>query len=269
MQSWRCAAIRRGAHAFVAPLDQAGDVMGAPDLVAGIAHVPGVVVETDGDVVLAGEFFNEVDGVRGFGGDGVKAHAFGEVEDLAGLGFVIGDAHHAVVHGFEAVVFEFGLEFGDHVVHPRRGVVHLQVAVFAAEPLAGIKFNDLAAGRGGFFDGLEGGEVVEGVGLAADGPAVDLVFVGDGGLAAGAEGRDGQQQAPTQALEGDALRCGHRTGFPNVDLIPRRPVWKVRGDAPIPTPAGARVKGICGRPGGRPEKRCFGRPDFGSIHRTN
>ena len=101
----------------------------------------------------------------------------GELEDLAGPGFVLGNAHHAVVHRLDLAGGQLVLDLLDGL--GRRVVVPLHIGLLLAQLLAGIELDDLAAGLGGLLDGLEDGEAVEGVGLAADEEPAGLAVLGD------------------------------------------------------------------------------------------
>jgi hypothetical protein len=61
-----------------------------------------VVVVADLDIVLAGQLAEQLDGVVGLRGHAMQVPGLGEVEDLARLRLLVGDADHAVVHGRDA-----------------------------------------------------------------------------------------------------------------------------------------------------------------------
>jgi hypothetical protein len=72
-------------------------------------------------------------------------------------------------------------------------VVEFQVGLFHAEFLAGIKFNDLAAGGRRFVNGLHDGKFLERIRLTAKGKAIDQAAFrnGRGGDGEGRETKRG------------------------------------------------------------------------------
>src|SRR5205814_5827897 len=165
------------ADAMVALLHDGEDVIRVPHLVTRILRPLGMVVKTDADVVFLHELLDGVDRIDRLGGDAVEAKLFGELKNLARLRFVFWNPDHAVVHRLDAMLGQLGLYFLDDVV--RGVVVPFHLGLVGTELLAGKKLDDPAAGLRGLLDGLEHAETVEGVSLAAEHKAPDLVFVGN------------------------------------------------------------------------------------------
>src|SRR6266516_2017606 len=99
----------------------------------------------------------------------------GELKDLPRTRLVLRDANDAVVDSLEVMQGELVFDLLNDL--RRRIVVPFHVRLVRIELLAGIKLDDLATGPGGLFNRLEDTEPVEGVSLAAEGKAADLVFV--------------------------------------------------------------------------------------------
>ena len=158
-----------------------------------------MVVKADLDVVFLDQLLDRIDGVHRFRGDGVQAHGLGELEDLAGLGLVFGNAHHAVIHRRDLAGGELVFDLLDGL--GRGVVVPLHIGLLLAQLLAGIELDDFAAGLGGLLDGFKHGEVVEGIGLAADEEPAGLAVLGD--LVFGAQ-REGRGQGDGGATDAES-----------------------------------------------------------------
>ena len=183
------AEVRARTDALVALRHLVTDEGRIPDLVARINDLIalrvallleplGVLVNPDADVVFLHELLDEIEVIHGLGGDAVEAHRLRELKDLPRRRLVLGDGDDAVVDRTDLVLRELGLHLSDDlgrgIVVPR---VLLGQLVFLGQELAGIKLDALPARLGGLLDGLEDGEAVEGVSLAADGETVDFGLV--------------------------------------------------------------------------------------------
>src|SRR5208282_3616997 len=161
----------------IAVFDDRQDIVGIPHPVIRVARASGVIVKSDVNVILLYQLLDGINRLNRFGGNTVKAHGFGKLEDDARLGLVFGNLYHAVIDRGDLAFGQLGFDFLDYL---RRGVVVPgDTRILFAEFLAGIKLNHLAAGLGGFLDGLEYGKVIERIGLAADGKPAGQAVGGD------------------------------------------------------------------------------------------
>lgn len=167
-----------GADAGIAVFHQLGDVVRVPDFVVGILILARVAVVGDADVVFLDQFLDDVNGVGRFGGDAVELHLLGEFEDLAGFGFVVGDADDTEVDGAD-LVFGQVLFQGFDLIFAHAGADF--ALVIAGNLLAREDLDDLAAGFGIFLNRFIAAEAVEGPCLGADGEAALAIFVADFG----------------------------------------------------------------------------------------
>ena len=186
-----------GAHPLVAAFDDPEDVEGIPDFILGVdravlGDTGAVLMDGDLDVELLGGGFPMGDLLGGFGADGVEAHLLGEGHDGVDL-FLVLRADDAVINGADALAVQLGLDLG------HGGVGHRVVGLLLRTGLHGLSGEDLdevAAGLLGLGDGFEEGELLEGVGLGADEPAVLAVGFRDriGAQAGcGGEGEEGEE----------------------------------------------------------------------------
>src|SRR4051812_2264844 len=191
------ARIGAGTDAFVAVFHHFQDVIGIPHAVAGLILALGMIMESDHDVVFFYHFFDGVDGVRAFGGHGAEAKFLGKLKNFARFIFALRDPNHAVVHGFDVMLFQLGLDFGDRFVG--RVVIPAHLWLVLAQFLAGVKLDDLGAGLSGFLNGFENCIVIERVSLATNKELAALVFIGDFDFSAEA-GCGGQNQKGRDGL---------------------------------------------------------------------
>ena len=169
--------IRRRPHAGIAPLHHLQNVGRVPDLVVRLSRPFWVIVNAELDIEFLDQLFQQVhlfDG--GFRGDGSQAQFFGEDKNLARARLIPGNVNDAKTDRDDAVFSKLVLEFLNRFI--RDVLVQLDLPVFLAQHLARIKFNDLAAGGGGFFDGLKRGEAVKGISLATERESIGSRFAG-------------------------------------------------------------------------------------------
>src|SRR5438093_11118651 len=75
------ASIGARADALITILDYRKEVIGVPHPVTWIISLPGVIVKADHDIVFLDQFFDGIDGIHGFRGDGAQTDGFGEVKE--------------------------------------------------------------------------------------------------------------------------------------------------------------------------------------------
>lgn len=134
-------------------------------------------MEANHNVILLNHFFDRINCIHRFGGDGPQPHRLCEFEQLSRLALVLGHGYHAIVHRFNFVFLQFVLHFLDDL--GRGVVVPLHIRLFSAELLAGVKFDHFSAHLSRFFNSLENAEMIERVSLTANEEAASATFIRD------------------------------------------------------------------------------------------
>src|SRR5258706_13213339 len=125
------------------------------------------------------EFFHQlldgIEAVHGFGGNGRQIQLASELESFSRPGFVPGDANHAVIHSLYLVLDEFVFDLLNDFVGKIMAEFYGWFGL--AQFLAWEKLDGFSAGLGGFLDGLENGEVIEGPSLTSNDEAANFILV--------------------------------------------------------------------------------------------